>query len=89
MAKCLFCTIRLRCPQRASGALDAPFARFAPSALNNFRHPCLCAGRLKTQDILFLHEMQLHVLVPALLAFCFRHCPIMWYTSSESVISED
>ena len=24
----------------ASGALDAPFARFAPPALKNFRHPC-------------------------------------------------
>ena len=39
MAKCLFCTIRLGCPRIASGALDAPFAQFAPPALNNFRHP--------------------------------------------------
>ena len=39
MAKCLFCTIRARCPRLPSGALDAPFARFAPPALNNFRHP--------------------------------------------------
>ena len=27
------------CPRFAFGALDAPFARFAPPALNNFRHP--------------------------------------------------
>ena len=51
MAKCLFCTIRPRCPWFASialdapfarlapSALDAPFARFAPSSLNNFQHP--------------------------------------------------
>ena len=28
-------------PRLASGAKDAPFARFAPPALNNFRHPWL------------------------------------------------
>ena len=30
MAKCLFSTICPRCPRFASGALVAPFARFAP-----------------------------------------------------------
>ena len=39
MAKCLFCTIRPRCPRLSTGTLHAPFARFAPPALNNFRHP--------------------------------------------------
>ena len=39
MAKCLFCTIRPLCPRITSGSLDAPFTRFAPPALNNFRHP--------------------------------------------------
>ena len=44
MAKCLFCTIRPWCRRLASGALDAPFTRFAPPALNNFRHPCECGS---------------------------------------------
>ena len=39
MAKCRFCTIRLRSPRFSPGVPDAPFTRFAP-ALNNFRHPC-------------------------------------------------
>ena len=33
--------IRPRCTWFASGALDATFAWFAPTALNNFRHPCV------------------------------------------------
>ena len=54
MAKCLFCMIgphcprfalaardSPRCPPLAYGTQDAPFARFAPPALNNFRHPWL------------------------------------------------
>ena len=48
MAKCLFCTIRPRCPRLASSALDAPFARFAPPALNNFWHPWPCKNEWTT-----------------------------------------
>ena len=41
MTKCLFLQDSPSCPRLDSGAQDAPFARFAPPALNNFRHPCV------------------------------------------------
>ena len=50
MVKCLFCTIRPICPRIASCALDAPFAQFAPPALNNFRHPCLHCHKMHGTD---------------------------------------